>query len=83
MKFKTVLFAIFTAFATSSVMAAATCPADLDKTSCVYFKEGYAAGADDKKAAQDNNYHRHDDSFDSRYEKAFSKGYEQGYTETK
>lgn len=83
MKLKTILFALFTAFATSSVMAAAVCPADLDKTSCVYFKEGYAAGTDDAKAKLDNSYQRHEDSYDSRYEKAFAKGYDQGFKENK
>ena len=83
MKCKTVLFALFTAFATSSVMAAAVCPADMDKTSCVYFKEGYAAGTDDAKAKLDKSVQRHEDSYDSRYESAFSKGYEQGFKETK
>jgi len=83
MKLKIALFAVLIALATPSVMAAANCPADMDKTSCVYFKEGYAAGADDAKAKLDKSYQRHEDSYDSRYESAFSKGYEQGFKENK
>lgn len=82
MKLKIAAFALFTALSSSSVFAAATCPADLDKTQCVYFKEGYAAGADDKKTELSNNYRRHEDSYDSRYETAYSKGYQIGYKET-
>jgi flagellar biosynthesis/type III secretory pathway protein FliH len=83
MKLKIALFALLTALATPNVMAAATCPAELDKTACVYFKEGYAAGADDAKAKLDKSVQRHQDSYDSRYENAFSKGYEQGFKEGK
>ena len=64
-----------------SAQAAPTCPADLDKTACVYFKEGYAAGQDDAKAGMKNAYQRHEDSYDSRFETAFAKGYEQGFTD--
>jgi flagellar biosynthesis/type III secretory pathway protein FliH len=63
----------------SAFAEAPACPANLDKTACVYFKEGYAAGMDDAKAKMNNAYQRHEDSYDSRFESAFSKGYEQGF----
>ena len=55
------------------------CPANLEKTACVYYKEGYAAGREDAKVGAKNAYQRHEDSYDSRYESAFSKGYEEGF----
>ena len=58
---------------------APACPADLDKTACVYFKEGYATGESDAKAGLSNTYQRHEDAYDSRYESAFAKGYKEGF----
>ena len=59
--------------------SAPACPADLDKTACVYFKEGYATGESDAKAGLSNTYQRHEDAYDSRYESAFAKGYKEGF----
>ena len=58
---------------------APTCPADMEKTACVYFKEGYATGESDAKAGLSNTYQRHEDAYDSRYESAFAKGYKEGF----
>ena len=58
---------------------APACPADMEKTACVYFKEGFATGASDAKAGLSNTYQRHEDSYDSRYESAFAKGYKEGF----
>lgn len=58
---------------------APACPADMEKTACVYFKEGFASGQSDAKAGLSNTYQRHEDSYDSRYESAFAKGYKEGF----
>lgn len=72
--------ALASLFVAGSALAdAPACPASMDKTACVYYKEGYAAGQDDAKSGAKNAYQRHEDSYDSRYESAFSKGYEQGF----
>lgn len=59
---------------------APACPADLEKTACVYYKEGYATGESDAKAGLSNTYQRHEDAYDSRYESAFARGYKDGFT---
>jgi outer membrane lipoprotein-sorting protein len=80
MKSRFIALAFASLFVAGSAFAEApACPANLDKTACVYFKEGYAAGMDDAKAKMNNAYQRHEDSYDSRFESAFSKGYEQGF----
>jgi hypothetical protein len=80
MKSRVFALALASLFMAGSVLAdAPACPANLDKTACVYFKEGYSAGMDDAKAKMNNAYQRHEDSYDARFESAFSKGYEQGF----
>lgn len=80
MKTRFRLLVLATALLTGQVQAnAPACPADLDKTACVYFKEGYASGESDAKAGLSNTYQRHEDSYDSRYESAFAKGYKEGF----
>lgn len=75
-----------TAFALASLLIASTaladapaCPTGMDRTACVYYKEGYAAGKDDAQSGAKNAYQRHEDSYDSRFESAFAKGYEEGF----
>lgn len=80
MKAHTIVLALAVSLFSSAAMAdAPACPANMAKAECVYFKEGYAAGNDDAKANLNNAYQRHEDSYDSRFETAFSKGYEQGW----
>ena len=80
MKTRIRLLALAAALLTGPVLAnAPACPADMDKTACVYFKEGYASGEADAKAGLSNAYQRHEDSYDSRYESAFAKGYKEGF----
>jgi hypothetical protein len=70
-------------FSSAAMADAPTCPANMAKNECVYFKEGYAVGNEDAKASLSNAYQRHEDSYDSRFESAFSKGYEQGWKDAK
>ena len=80
MKNQLIAIALAAALLSSATYAnAPSCPANMDKTECVYFKEGFAAGTDDAKAKLNNAYQRHEDSYDSRFESAFSKGYELGW----
>ena len=84
MKTRSIAFVLAAALFSSAASAGApSCPADMDKNSCVYFKEGYAVGKDDAVADLSNAYQRHEDAFDSRFESAFSKGYEQGWKDGK
>lgn len=57
----------------------AVCPSDLDKASCVYYKEGHASAQDDRNANLSNDVQRHADMVDSRYERAFEAGYKSGW----
>ncbi len=84
MKVRSIAFVLAVALFSSAAMAdAPTCPANMVKAECVYFKEGYAVGNEDAKASLSNAYQRHEDSYDSRFESAFSKGYEQGWKDAK
>ncbi|MGY3854376.1 DUF3011 domain-containing protein [Aeromonas aquatilis] len=55
------------------------CPSGMDGNNCEYFKDGLKAGKEDRAAGLSNAYQRHSDSFDSRFESSFSKGYEHGW----
>ncbi len=80
MKIHSIALVLSAALFSSAAMAnAPACPSNMAKTECVYFKEGYAAGKDDANANLNNAYQRHEESYDSRFESAFSKGYEQGW----
>ena len=80
MKSRVFALALASLIVAGSVLAdAPACPATMDKTACVYYKEGFAAGKDDAKSGAKNAYQRHEDSYDSRYESAFSKGYDEGF----
>lgn len=84
MKVRSIAFVLAAALFSSAAMAEApACPTNMAKTECVYFKEGYAVALEDAKASLSNAYQRHEDSYDSRFESAFSKGYEQGWKDAK
>lgn len=52
------------------------CPEKMNKTECVYYKEGWASARDDDRQELKANVDRHSEFFEERYEPAFRKGYE-------
>lgn len=55
------------------------CPDDIKGNECAYFQDGYMAGSEDGKASMSMAYERHAESYDSRFEPYFAKGYEEGW----
>jgi hypothetical protein len=55
------------------------CPSDLSGNECEYYKDGYAAGAEDGRNGMSSFYGRHSGGYDSRFEPYFARGYEAGW----
>lgn len=60
--------------------AAIQCPDTWGGTiKCDYYKDGYKAGKQDRKAGLSMYYGRHDGAYDSRNESYYQAGYEDGW----
>lgn len=57
----------------------AQCPSGMAGNDCEYFRDGFRAGKEDKAAGVSNAYERHADSYDSRFESSYSRGYDAGW----
>ncbi|QLG89548.1 hypothetical protein HQ393_15550 [Chitinibacter bivalviorum] len=71
--------AVFSYKTGSSKSSGASCPSNMDQANCDYYRDGYKAGAQDRKAHLSQAYERHEGKYDSQFEKAFSSGYMAGW----
>jgi hypothetical protein len=55
------------------------CPDTWTGGKCEYYKDGYKAGATDRKAGLSNAYERHAGAYDSRNASYYQAGYESGW----
>jgi hypothetical protein len=55
------------------------CPDTWTGIKCDYFRDGYKAGRQDRKANLSNYYGRHEGAYDSRNESYYQEGYESGW----
>lgn len=55
------------------------CPDTWNGIKCDYYKDGYKAGRQDRKANMSMAYERHNDAYDSRNESYDQAGYEDGW----
>ncbi|MEB3260377.1 MAG: hypothetical protein VKP63_07110 [Cyanobacteriota bacterium] len=55
------------------------CPDTWNGIKCDYYKDGYKAGRQDRKANMSMAYERHNDAYDSRNESYYQAGYEDGW----
>ncbi|MFM9047017.1 MAG: hypothetical protein ACKOOH_05085 [Cyanobium sp.] len=55
------------------------CPDTWTGNTCEYFKDGYKAGRQDRKANMSMAYERHSGDYDSRFEENYKQGYEAGW----
>lgn len=55
------------------------CPDTWNGNKCDYYKDGYKAGRQDRKANMSMAYERHNDAYDSRNESYYQAGYEDGW----
>jgi hypothetical protein len=63
--------------------AQAKCPDTWDSNKCAYFQDGFKAGKEDRGANMSMAHERHSDAYDSRFEEAYSVGYEEGWKKGK
>lgn len=59
--------------------SAIQCPDTWTGGKCEYYKDGYKAGATDRKAGMSNAYERHAGAYDSRNASYYQAGYEAGW----
>jgi ribosome modulation factor len=59
------------------------CPYGAGSNECEYWQDGFRAGREDAMANMSMAYQRHSDSYDSRFESAYAKGYEAGWGDAK
>ena len=55
------------------------CPDTWTGITCDYYKDGYKAGRQDRKANMSMYYGRHSGAYDSRFEENYKQGYEDGW----
>lgn len=55
------------------------CPDTWTGIKCDYYRDGYKAGGQDRKANMSMAYERHNDAYDSRNESYYQAGYEDGW----
>lgn len=73
-------FSAVAAVAPSGASAKIQCPDTWGGTiKCDYYKDGYKAGKQDRKAGLSMYYGRHDGAYDSRNESYYQAGYEDGW----
>lgn len=58
------------------------CPDTWTGLNCDYYKDGYKAGRQDRKANMSMAYERHSGAYDSRFEANYQAGYEDGWKGT-
>ena len=73
------LFGTISVVAPQASLAKPTCPDTWTGNKCEYFQDGYKQGKQDRKANMSMAYQRHAGMYDSRFEEAFSVGYEAGW----
>lgn len=64
---------------TQSTVFAQCDKSKLSPIQCGYFDQGYQDGIKDAKDKLDNNYKRHKENFDKKYETHYAKGYQDGF----